>query len=217
MYGGLEVADLLGLGLPIAQDRAHILEGYKIAIKHLDAIIKLIRASTSPVEAKEGLINTFDFSERQAQSILELQLQRLTALERDKIDAEYLECIKAIEYFLKEKIRMELQLIDTLKLYFPAALKLFCDITNKISLAFLSQYPTPGKARKLTLKRFQAFFKKHKYTKPGRVEEIFSILHELFVFSVISNPISQSFTIFLIILRSLSERPSIVIVSYPFL
>ncbi len=54
---------------------------------------------------------------------------------------------------LKEKVRMELQLIDVLKLYFPAALKLFCDITNKISLAFLSQYSTPEKAKKLTLKK----------------------------------------------------------------
>ena len=73
---------------------------------------------------------------------------------------------------------MELQLIDTLKLYFPAALKLFCDITNQISLAFLSQYPTPEKAKKLTLKRFQFFLKKHKYTQPQRAEEIFSILQQ---------------------------------------
>ncbi len=73
---------------------------------------------------------------------------------------------------------MELQLIDTLKLYFPAALKLFSDITNKISLAFLSQCPTPKKAKKLTLKRFQFVLKKHKYTKPGRAEEIFSILQQ---------------------------------------
>ncbi len=79
---------------------------------------------------------------------------------------------------LKEKVRMELQLIDTLKLYFPAALKLFSDITNKISLAFLSQYPTPEKTKKLTLKRFQSFLKKNKYTKPGRAEEIFSILQK---------------------------------------
>jgi len=82
-----------------AQERAHILEGYKLAIKHLDAIIKLIRSSKSPAEAKEGLVKQFEFSERQAQAILELQLQRLTALEREKIDAEYLQLIKDIERF----------------------------------------------------------------------------------------------------------------------
>ncbi|HLD78610.1 MAG TPA: DNA gyrase C-terminal beta-propeller domain-containing protein, partial [archaeon] len=82
-----------------AQERAHILEGYKLAIKNLDAIIKLIRAAKSPAEAKQGLIEQFEFSERQAQAILELQLQRLTALEREKIDEEYLQLIKDIERY----------------------------------------------------------------------------------------------------------------------
>lgn len=77
---------------------------------------------------------------------------------------------------LKEKVRLENQLIDALKLYYPAALKLFCDITNKISLAFLSKYSTPKKAENLTLKKLISFLKKHKYTKPQRAEEIFSIL-----------------------------------------
>ncbi|MDP3703477.1 MAG: DNA gyrase subunit A [Candidatus Omnitrophota bacterium] len=82
-----------------AQERAHILEGLKIALAHLDAIIKLIRQSKSPQEAKEGLVKTFDLSEKQAQAILEMQLQRLTALERDKLEAEYLELLKKIEYY----------------------------------------------------------------------------------------------------------------------
>jgi DNA gyrase subunit A len=72
-----------------ALERAHILEGFLKALQHLDAIIKLIRASKTPKEAREGLVARFEFSERQAQAILELQLQRLTALEREKIQMEY--------------------------------------------------------------------------------------------------------------------------------
>jgi DNA gyrase subunit A len=72
-----------------AQERAHILEGFLKALQHLDAIIKLIRASKTPPEARQGLMDRFEFTERQAQAILELQLQRLTALEREKIQQEY--------------------------------------------------------------------------------------------------------------------------------
>jgi DNA gyrase subunit A len=79
-----------------AQERAHILEGFLKALKHLDAIIKLIRASKTPKDAREGLVARFEFTERQAQAILELQLQRLTALERDKIQEEYDELQKKI-------------------------------------------------------------------------------------------------------------------------
>jgi len=79
-----------------AQERAHILEGFLKALSQLDAIIKLIRASKTPAEARAGLIATFEFSDRQAQAILEMQLQRLTALERDKIQAECDELQKKI-------------------------------------------------------------------------------------------------------------------------
>jgi DNA gyrase subunit A len=79
-----------------ALERAHILEGFLKALQHLDAIIKLIRASKTPKEAREGLVARFEFSERQAQAILELQLQRLTALEREKIQMEYDELQKRI-------------------------------------------------------------------------------------------------------------------------
>ena len=82
-----------------AQERAHILEGLKKALAHLDAIIKLIKQSKSPQDAKEGLVKKFDLSEKQAQAILEMQLQRLTALEREKLEAEYLELIKKIESY----------------------------------------------------------------------------------------------------------------------
>ena len=80
-----------------AEERAHILEGLKIALDHLDAIIALIRASKSPAEAKEGLIANYSLSELQAQAILDMKLQRLTGLERDKIISEYTETLKEIE------------------------------------------------------------------------------------------------------------------------
>ncbi len=82
-----------------AEKRAHILEGLKIAIANLDKVIKVIRASKSPEAAKAGLLENFKLTEIQAQAILEMQLQRLTALEREKIDEEYLELIKKIEYY----------------------------------------------------------------------------------------------------------------------
>ncbi len=96
-----------------AQDRAHILEGLKIALKNLDKIIKLIRESKDPQVAKAGLMEKFELSERQAQAILEMQLQRLTNLEREKIDKEYLELIKKIEYYksILDSEKLVLQII----------------------------------------------------------------------------------------------------------
>src|SRR4030065_2310089 len=72
-----------------AEARAHILEGLMIALDHLDAIIKLIRGSKSVDEARKGLIERFHLSPIQAQAILEMQLQRLTPLERQKALSEY--------------------------------------------------------------------------------------------------------------------------------
>jgi len=72
-----------------AEARAHILEGLLIALDHIDEIVKLIRASQTPPEAKAGLMERFGLSEKQAQAILDMRLQRLTGLERDKIKAEY--------------------------------------------------------------------------------------------------------------------------------
>jgi DNA gyrase subunit A len=79
--------------------RAHILEGFKIAFKYLDEIIKTIRASKTTLDAKESLIKKFDLSEAQAQAILEMQLQRLAALERDKIEEEYQQLLKDIDNY----------------------------------------------------------------------------------------------------------------------
>ena len=84
-----------------ARERAHILEGLKIALDHLDEVVALIRGSKSPETARMGLMETFDLSEVQAQAILDMRLQRLTALERDKIDEEYAALLKDIEWFEK--------------------------------------------------------------------------------------------------------------------
>ncbi|AJD31547.1 DNA gyrase subunit A [Clostridium sporogenes] len=79
--------------------RAHILEGLRIALDHIDEVIKLIRASKNTAEAKEGLMNNFNLSEKQAQAILDMKLQRLTGLEREKIEEEYKELMEKISYF----------------------------------------------------------------------------------------------------------------------
>ena len=79
-----------------AAARAHILEGLRIALDHIDAIIALIRGSQTAEEAREGLMTHFSLSQEQAQAILDMRLQRLTGLERDKIEAEYQELMKLI-------------------------------------------------------------------------------------------------------------------------
>lgn len=81
-----------------AEERAHILEGLKIAITHLDEVVALIRASVNPAEAKEGLMQRFELSEIQAQTILDMRLQRLTGLERDKIISDYNEILEKIAW-----------------------------------------------------------------------------------------------------------------------
>ena len=95
-----------------AEARAHILEGLKIALDHLDAVIALIRAAKNPGEAREGLIAQFGLSQVQAQAILDMQLQRLTGLERQKILDELAELLKTIErlraILSSEKLLMEI-------------------------------------------------------------------------------------------------------------
>ncbi|MBC8035510.1 MAG: DNA gyrase subunit A [Chitinophagaceae bacterium] len=82
-----------------AEKKAHILEGYLIALDHLDEVIKLIRESSTPDFAREGLMSNFDMTEIQAKAVLELRLQRLTGMERDKIRDEHAEIMKKITYF----------------------------------------------------------------------------------------------------------------------
>ncbi|MCC6759866.1 MAG: DNA gyrase subunit A [Chitinophagaceae bacterium] len=81
-----------------AEERAHILQGYLIALDHLDQVIRLIRESATPEIAREGLMTNFGMSEIQARAVLDLRLQRLTGMERDKIKAEFEEIMKIIEH-----------------------------------------------------------------------------------------------------------------------
>jgi DNA gyrase subunit A len=96
-----------------SEKKAHILEGLLIALDHLDEVINLIRASKTPDEAKDGLMNTFSLSEAQAKAILEMRLQRLTGLERDKIRFDYEELLKLIAYLksLLESEALRMQVI----------------------------------------------------------------------------------------------------------
>ncbi|MDY6801165.1 MAG: DNA gyrase subunit A [Bacteroidota bacterium] len=96
-----------------AEKKAHVLEGLLIALDHLDDVIALIRASRTPDEAKEGLMNKFELSEIQAKAILEMRLQKLTGLERDKVKEEYTEIQKLIAYLksILESVDLRMQII----------------------------------------------------------------------------------------------------------
>jgi len=100
-----------------AEERIHILEGLKLALDHLDEVIALIRGSRTPEQAREGLMGRFGLSERQAQAILDMRLQRLTGLERQKVEeeldekrkeAEFLRAVLAEESLLREVVKREL-------------------------------------------------------------------------------------------------------------
>jgi len=97
-----------------AEARAHVLEGLKIALDSLDDVVALIRKSKSPGEAKSRLIQQFELTDIQAQAILDMRLQRLTGLERDKIIAEYHDTLKAIARF-KEILASEQLVLDIIK------------------------------------------------------------------------------------------------------
>src|SRR5574341_756627 len=107
-----------------AEERAHILEGLKIALDNLDAVIALIRRAQSPDEARIGLIRQFELSEIQANAILDMRLQRLTQLERTKLIEEYAEVLKQIEY-LKSVLGSE-----------PLVRKIIKDALNEIIEAY---------------------------------------------------------------------------------
>ncbi|HHD64566.1 MAG TPA: DNA gyrase subunit A, partial [Desulfobulbaceae bacterium] len=97
-----------------AEEKAHILEGLKIAISNLDEVVALIRGSANPAEAKAGLISRFELSEIQAQTILDMRLQRLTGLERDKIIKDYKDILKRIEW-LKGVLADDAQVIQIVR------------------------------------------------------------------------------------------------------
>ena len=97
-----------------AEDQAHILEGLKIALDNLDEVVALIRASKSPAEAKSQLVKKFSLSEKQAQAILDMRLQRLTGLERNKIQQDYKNIIKDIARY-KEILASEKLVLNIIK------------------------------------------------------------------------------------------------------
>jgi DNA gyrase subunit A len=97
-----------------AEDRAHILEGYKIALDNLDDFVRIIRSSSGREEAKQKLMAKYPLSDRQTDAILELRLYQLTGLERDKIEAEYLELLKKIEE-LRSILDSEHKLLSVIK------------------------------------------------------------------------------------------------------
>jgi len=97
-----------------AEERAHILEGLLIALDNLDAVIKLIRSSKDVPTAKEGLMSKFGLTEIQAQAILDMRLQRLTALEREKIKTEHKELVERIKY-LKELLGSDTLIYGVIK------------------------------------------------------------------------------------------------------
>jgi DNA gyrase subunit A len=97
-----------------AEERAHILEGLKVAIKNLDEVIKIIKRSKDPAEAKMNLMKKFSLSERQSMAILAMRLQQLTNLETEKLEAEYLELLKLIEQ-LKGILASEKKLLSIIK------------------------------------------------------------------------------------------------------
>jgi DNA gyrase subunit A len=109
-----------------AEERAHILEGLKIAITHLDEVVGLIRGSANPGVAKEGLMARFELSEIQAQTILDMRLQRLTGLERDKIVSDYNEIIEKITW-LKQVLGDDTLVIQIIREEFDKILEEYGD------------------------------------------------------------------------------------------
>ena len=97
-----------------AKARAHILEGLTIALDHIDAVIKTIRGSRTADIARQGLMTGFDLSEKQSQAILDLRLQRLTGLEREKIEEEYQEILKTIAW-LESVLADETKILNIIK------------------------------------------------------------------------------------------------------
>ncbi len=127
-----------------AEERAHILLGYLIALDHLDEVIALIRGSATPDIAREGLISNFGMSEIQARAVLELRLQRLTGMERDKIRAEYDEIQKTIQYLnsilADEGLRYDIikgELVEVKEKYGDARKTEIQYLADEISLADL--------------------------------------------------------------------------------
>ncbi|MDQ7822998.1 MAG: DNA gyrase subunit A [Candidatus Eremiobacteraeota bacterium] len=109
-----------------ARARAHIVEGLRIAVDHIDEVIRIIRASKDTREAKEGLMGRFGLSEAQAQAILEMRLSRLTGLERSKLEEEYTGLVKLIAY-LEDLLASPRRILDVIKSEFLEVKEKFGD------------------------------------------------------------------------------------------
>lgn len=138
-----------------AEDRAHILEGLRIALDHIDAIIALIRGSQTAEEARNGLMSDFNLSERQSQAILDMRLQRLTGLERDKIEEEYQGLVKLIDE-LREILANEYRIIEIIREELTEVKERFSDdrrteITSGGSEMFEDEDLIPREASVITL------------------------------------------------------------------
>ena len=118
-----------------AEKKAHILEGYLIALDHLDEVIRLIRESANPEEAKNGLMSQFGMSDIQAKAVLELRLQRLTGMERDKIKLEYDEVMKQISH-LRELLADEGMRFELIKTELREVREKFAD-TRRSEITYL--------------------------------------------------------------------------------
>lgn len=114
-----------------ARARMHIVEGLRIALAHLDEVIRTIRRSQDVGEARRALMANFSFSEKQAQAILDMRLQRLTALERDKLEAEYNELVARIEY-LESLLADERKILGIVKEELAAVRDKFADARRSV-------------------------------------------------------------------------------------
>lgn len=112
--------------LRIAENRAHILEGFKTILSHIDQVVKTIRSAKDRADAKEKLMKKFKLSERQTDAILEMRLYQLTGLERKKIEEEYLEIIKRIAY-LKSILASDKKILGLIKVEMDEIIKKFAD------------------------------------------------------------------------------------------
>ncbi len=121
-----------------AKARAHILEGLKIALDHLDAVITTIRQSKTVDIARTALMDGFDLSEKQAQAILDLRLQRLTGLEREKIEQEYKDVLETIEW-LESVLADELKVLNLIKEELLDVKKRFADARRTVITSDLSR------------------------------------------------------------------------------
>lgn len=122
-----------------AKDRAHILEGLKIALDNLDAVITTIRQSRTVDIAREALQTNFSLSEKQAQAILEMRLQRLTGLERDKIEQEYKDVLETIEY-LEGILADERKVLEVIKDELLDVKKRFADARRTVITSDVSNF-----------------------------------------------------------------------------